>query len=136
MREVAKWTSKPFLTSYMQLFYNSSTFRQQMWLNGDRNKIIVTVRSTTLFELCVRGNGSASAMCGQISPLGVFIRFGTMQVAGCRSGLALGGGFGWLAGSSFADDPVLQPLNPRAVHSHYANLHYVAFCVPQNSTTS
>ncbi len=89
------------------------------------------VRSTTLSEFCIRGNGSASAMCGRISPLGVFIRFGTMQVAGCHSGLAPNGGFGWLAGSRFADNSVLQPLNSRAVHSRYASLHYIAFASPE-----
>ncbi len=66
---------------------------------------INTVRST-ISELCVRRNGSASAMCGQIYPLGVCVCFGTMQVAGCQSGLALDGGFGRLAGSSSVDNLV------------------------------
>ncbi len=56
-----------------------------------------------------------------------------MQVAGCRSGLAPDGGFGRLAGSSFADNSVLQPLNSRAVHSRYASLHYVAFAAPETA---
>ncbi len=72
-------------------------------------------------------------MCGRISPLGVFVHFGTMQVAGCRSGLAPDGGFGRLEGLSFADNPVLQLLNPRAVHSHYTNLHYVNFASPETA---
>ncbi len=63
------------------------------------------VRST-ISELCVHGNGSASAMCGRISPLGVCVHFGTMQVAGCWSGLAPDGGFGRLAGSLSVDNSV------------------------------
>ncbi len=105
-----------------------------MYTNLNSIKILLRiVRSTTLSELCVRRNGSASAMCGWISPLGVFVRFGTMQVAGCRSGLAPDGGFGRLAGSSFADNPVLQLLNSRAVHSRYASLHYIAFASPETA---
>ncbi len=45
-------------------------------------------------------------MCGRISPLGVCVRFGTMQVAGCRSRLALDGGFGRLASLSSIDNLV------------------------------
>ncbi len=61
---------------------------------------------STISELCIRGNGSASAVCGQISPLSVCVHFGTMQVAGCRSGLAPDGGFGRLTGSSSVDNLV------------------------------
>ncbi len=71
---------------------------------------------STIFELCFRGNESASAMCGQIFPLGVCVRFGTMQVAGCRSGLAPDGGFGQPTGSSSVADLVYNLRPQRAVY--------------------
>ncbi len=69
---------------YITLSYGPTQIYTVFFLNNKIHSFLshLYIVRSTISELCVRGNGLASAMCSQISPLGVCVRFGTMQVAG------------------------------------------------------
>ncbi len=109
------WSQNQCCTSWfsnlaiLKILFTGCPKSQVPNLHTETNESIYSalhVVRSTISELCIRRNGSASEMCARISPLGVCVRFGTMQVAGCQSGLASDGGFGRLAGSSSVDNLV------------------------------
>ncbi len=85
--------------------------------------LLFGIRSTTLSKLCVRGNGSASAMCGRISPLGVFVRFGTMQVASPDLLPMV-----VLAGSRVRHSQIIQYYN-RLIGKRFILIYAIFYCV-------